>query len=77
VGEPGPVPADLPDPVQEGGIPDEPAHQERRLFLRQLIEAGTYHALIDWSYPLEQAAGAARYVETQQKTGNVVLTVEG
>jgi NADPH:quinone reductase-like Zn-dependent oxidoreductase len=47
------------------------------LFLRQLIEAGTYHAVIDRRYPLEDAAEAARYVETQQKTGNVVLTVDG
>jgi NADPH:quinone reductase-like Zn-dependent oxidoreductase len=47
------------------------------LFLRQLIETGRYRAVIDRSYPLEQAAEAARYVETQQKTGNVVLTVDG
>jgi NADPH:quinone reductase-like Zn-dependent oxidoreductase len=33
--------------------------------------------VIDRSYPLEDAAEAARYVETQQKTGNVVLTVGG
>jgi 2-desacetyl-2-hydroxyethyl bacteriochlorophyllide A dehydrogenase len=47
------------------------------LFLRQLIEAGKYRAVIDRSYPLEEAAEATRYVETQQKTGNVVLTVRG
>jgi NADPH:quinone reductase-like Zn-dependent oxidoreductase len=47
------------------------------LYLKQLIQAGTYHAVIDRSYPLEDAAEAARYVETQQKTGNVVLTVGG
>jgi NADPH:quinone reductase-like Zn-dependent oxidoreductase len=46
------------------------------LFLGQLIETGRYHAVIDRSYPLEQAAEAARYVETQPKTGNVVLTVD-
>jgi hypothetical protein len=45
------------------------------LFLKQLIEAGNYHAVIDRGYRLEDAAEAARYVETQQKTGNVVLTV--
>ena len=35
------------------------------------------HAVIDRRYPLERVADAARYVETQQKTGNVVLTVHG
>jgi len=46
------------------------------LLLKQLIEAGKYHAVIDRSYPLQDAAEAARYVETQQKTGNVVLIVD-
>lgn len=46
------------------------------LFLKQLIEQGDYRAVIDRSYPLEHAAEAARYVETEQKTGNVVLIVD-
>ena len=45
------------------------------LFLKQLMEAGKYRAVIDRCYPLEHVADAARYVETEQKTGNVVLTV--
>jgi len=45
------------------------------LFLKQLIEAGSYRAVIDRCYPLEQVIDATRYVETEQKTGNVVLTV--
>ena len=45
------------------------------LFLRGLIESGAYRAVIDRSYPLEDVVEAARYVETGQKTGNVVLTV--
>ena len=45
------------------------------LFLRGLIEAGEYRAVIDRAYPLEDVIEAHRYVETQQKVGNVVLTV--
>ena len=49
--------------------------KEHVLLLKQLIEAGDYRAVIDRTYPLEDVVEATRYVETGQKTGNVVLTV--
>ena len=51
--------------------------KEDLVLLRKLIEEGRYRAVIDRSYPLEEVVEAARYVETQQKTGNVVLTING
>jgi NADPH:quinone reductase-like Zn-dependent oxidoreductase len=45
-------------------------------FLIELLEAGTIKPVIDRCYPLAQAAEAHRYVETGQKRGHVVLTVE-
>jgi len=43
--------------------------------LRALVEAGDYRPVIDRAYRMEDVVEAARYVETGQKTGNVVLTM--
>jgi NADPH:quinone reductase-like Zn-dependent oxidoreductase len=43
--------------------------------LKELVRAGEYRPVIDRRYPLEEVIEATRYVETGQKTGNVVLTV--
>jgi NADPH:quinone reductase-like Zn-dependent oxidoreductase len=45
--------------------------------LRELVEAGEYRPVIDRCYPLDQVVEATRYVETKQKTGNVVLVISG
>jgi NADPH:quinone reductase-like Zn-dependent oxidoreductase len=51
--------------------------KEDVLFVKGLVEAGKYRPVIDRTYPLEEVVEATRYVETGQKTGNVVLTLNG
>ena len=51
--------------------------KENVLFVKGLIEAGKFRAVVDRTYPLEDVVEATRYVETGQKPGNVVLTVNG
>jgi NADPH:quinone reductase-like Zn-dependent oxidoreductase len=45
------------------------------VFLKGLLETGEYRPVVDRVYPLDDVVEATRYVETQQKTGNVVLRV--
>ena len=45
------------------------------LFLKDLVEAGEYRPVIDRRYPLEEIREATRYVETERKVGNVVITI--
>jgi NADPH:quinone reductase-like Zn-dependent oxidoreductase len=57
-------------------FPIPPRYTKRDVvFLKGLMKAGQYRAVIDRTYPLADVIEASRYVETGQKTGNVVLTV--
>ena len=45
------------------------------VFLKELVEAGEFKAVVDRTYPIEQVREAHRYVETERKVGNVILSL--
>jgi NADPH:quinone reductase-like Zn-dependent oxidoreductase len=47
--------------------------REDLLLVKGLVDAGKYRPVIDRTYPLDEIVDATRYVETGEKTGNVVL----
>jgi len=57
------------------GFPIPSDSQEDMLFFKKLLEEGKYRPVIDRRYPLAEVVEATRYVETGEKTGNVVITV--
>jgi NADPH:quinone reductase-like Zn-dependent oxidoreductase len=50
-------------------------NKEDVLFFKELVEKGAYKPVIDRQYSLEQITEAYKYVESGQKTGNVVLKI--
>jgi NADPH:quinone reductase-like Zn-dependent oxidoreductase len=51
-------------------------NQEMARYFKELLESGAFKPLIDRRYPLDQIVEAYKYVETGQKIGNVVISVE-
>jgi NADPH:quinone reductase-like Zn-dependent oxidoreductase len=49
--------------------------KEDLVLVKELVDAGKYRPVIDRRYALDEVVEATRYVETGQKTGNVVLRV--
>lgn len=58
-------------------LPISPRYdQELVEYFRGLIESGQFRPVIDRRYGLDEIVDAYRYVETGQKIGNVLITVE-
>jgi len=45
------------------------------VLLKELVEAGEFKPVVDRCYAMRDVVEATRYVETEQKTGNVILTI--
>jgi len=54
-----------------------PKHDRKMVwYLKDLIESGELKPVVDRTYRLDQIVEAYRYVETGQKIGNVVISIE-
>jgi NADPH:quinone reductase-like Zn-dependent oxidoreductase len=49
--------------------------KEDLLLIKELVDTGKYRPVIDRRYALDEVVEATRYVESGQKTGNVVIRV--
>lgn len=50
-------------------------NKEDVIFLKELVEKGEFKPVIDRQYKLDQIVAAYKYVESGQKTGNVVIKI--
>jgi NADPH:quinone reductase-like Zn-dependent oxidoreductase len=51
-------------------------HKDDLLLVKALVDEGKYRPVIDRRYGLDEIVEAVRYVESGQKTGNVVLRID-
>jgi NADPH:quinone reductase-like Zn-dependent oxidoreductase len=49
--------------------------QDYLIFIKELVEAGKFRAIVDRCYPLEEIAEAHRHVDSGRKRGNIVISV--
>ncbi len=69
----------LTTPIFSGKIvlfPIPTIKKEDVVFLKELAETGKFKPVIDRQYKLDQIVEAYKYVESGQKTGNVIITFE-
>jgi NADPH:quinone reductase-like Zn-dependent oxidoreductase len=57
------------------GLRPTPAKVKDMAVLKELIEAGVLHGVIDRTYPLAEIAEAHRYVELGTKAGDVIISI--
>lgn len=62
-------------PMKTATLPIPPYRQADVELLAQMWADGQYRAVIDRAQPMEEFLDATRYVESEQKIGNVVLTM--
>lgn len=62
-------------PVRKVLFPIPPYRQSEVELVAQMYAAGEYQAVIDRTYPLDDVVAATTYVDSEQKTGNVVLVI--